>query len=49
MVGDILYECTDPKAKNGTLVYVKPSLGESEYADILNYRKANKDFPHQSH
>lgn len=48
VVGDILYECTDPKAKNGTLVYIKPSLGASEYADILNYRKANKDFPHQS-
>jgi hypothetical protein len=50
VVGDILYECTDPKgkAKNGTLVYIKPSLGAFEYADILNYRKANKDFPHQS-
>lgn len=48
VVGDILYECTDPKAKNGTLVYIKPSLGATEYADILNYRKANKDFPHQS-
>ena len=50
VVGDILYECTDPKGttKNGTLVYIKPSLGASEYADILNYRRANRDFPHQS-
>ena len=48
VVGDILCERTDSKQKNGTLVYIKPSLGDSEYADILNYRKANKDFPHQS-
>lgn len=48
VVGDILYERTDPKAKNGTLLYVKPSLIGTEYAEVLNYRKANKDFPHQS-
>lgn len=48
VVGDILYARTDPGAGNGTLVYVKPSLLSTEYAEVLNYRKANKDFPHQS-
>jgi hypothetical protein len=48
VVGDILYERTDPGAKNGTLLYVKPSLIATDYAEVLNYRKANKEFPHQS-
>lgn len=48
VVGDILYKCTDENAENGTLLYVKPSLIDSEYAEILNYHKAHRDFPHQS-
>ncbi|MDB5754841.1 MAG: hypothetical protein JWR56_1269 [Massilia sp.] len=48
VVGKILYERTDKDAVNGTLLYVKPALLGTEYADVLNYRKANKDFPHQS-
>jgi hypothetical protein len=48
VVGNILYERTDPGAENGTLLYVKPSLMETEFADLRNYRKANESFPHQS-
>ncbi len=48
VVGEILYERTDPNVKNGTLLYVKPSLTGTDYAEVLNYRKANKEFPHQS-
>lgn len=51
VVGEILYDRTDPKsakAQNGTLLYIKPSLMSDEYAEVLNYRKTNKDFPHQS-
>lgn len=48
VVGDILYDRTDPQGKNGTLLYIKPSLIATEFAEVLNYRKANRDFPHQS-
>jgi hypothetical protein len=51
VVGDILYDRTDPKAakaQNGTLLYIKPSLMSDEFAEVLSYRKTNKDFPHQS-
>lgn len=33
---------------DGVLLYIKPSLLGDEVADLLNYRKANKTFPHQS-
>jgi hypothetical protein len=33
---------------NGTLLYIKPSLLGTECAELLNYRKANKAFPHES-
>jgi hypothetical protein len=48
VVGKILYERTDLGASNGTLLYIKPVLLGNERADLKNYRKANKDFPHQS-
>jgi hypothetical protein len=48
VAGKIMYERTDSGAQNGTLLYIKPALLGTECADVLNYRKANKDFPHQA-
>ncbi|HEY0060578.1 MAG TPA: patatin-like phospholipase family protein [Telluria sp.] len=55
--GKIRYSQTDKlepgahpndKVVDGTLFYIKPSLLGTEPADVLNYRKSNKDFPHQT-
>lgn len=46
--GRIRYDKVDTDGEVGTLLYIKPSLLGTEYADILNYRKTNKGFPHQS-
>jgi hypothetical protein len=46
--GRIRYDKVDEKGEVGTLLYIKPSLLGTEYANILNYRKTNKGFPHQS-
>jgi hypothetical protein len=46
--GIIDYAKVDPGAPNGTLLYIKPSLLGTECADVLNYRKTNKAFPHQT-
>jgi hypothetical protein len=55
--GKILYSRTDKllpgsdpneTVADGTLLYIKPSLLGTETADVLNYRKSNKDFPHQT-
>jgi len=48
VTGQILYEKVDQGARNGTLLYIKPSLTGTEFADVLNYRKTNKSFPHQT-
>jgi hypothetical protein len=48
VTGHIRYDKVDPGGVIGTLLYIKPSLLGSEFADILNYRKTNKTFPHQS-
>jgi hypothetical protein len=47
-VGRIRYDKVDEGGEMGTLLYIKPSLLGTEHADILNYRKINKGFPHQS-
>lgn len=47
-VGRIRYDKVDEGGEMGTLLYIKPSLLGNEHADILNYRKINKGFPHQS-
>lgn len=56
-IGKIRYTQTDKllddgapndKVVDGTLLYIKPSLLGTEPADVLNYRKSNKDFPHQT-
>ena len=46
--GRIRYDKADKGGNEGTLLYIKPSLMGSEAADVLNYRKTNKTFPHQS-
>ena len=48
VAGTIHYGKVDPDAPDGTLLYIKPSLTGEELADVLNYRKTDPDFPHQS-
>lgn len=48
VTGTIRYDKVDQDAPVGTLLYIKPSLLGTEFADVLNYRKTNKTFPHQS-
>jgi hypothetical protein len=47
-LGEILYDCVDPGAKNGRLLYIKPLLTGDEPADVLTYHSANTVFPQQS-
>lgn len=47
-VGTIRYSHVDPDGVDGTLLYIKPAIVGSENADVLNYRKANPAYPHQS-
>lgn len=35
-------------AEDGTLIYIKPTLDGDESIDLINYKKANPDFPHES-
>lgn len=49
VAGKIDYTKADGiEAPSGTILYVKPSLLGSECAELLNYRKTNQAFPHQS-
>jgi hypothetical protein len=49
VAGKIDYSKADgAEAPSGTLLYIKPSLLGTECAELLNYRKANKAFPHES-
>ena len=47
-VGEIKYGLVDAQCESGILLYIKPSLTGNEPADLLNYRKTNNNFPHQS-
>lgn len=47
-IADVLYEKSDPVARNGILVYIKTSLTSDESVDVLNYKSEYRDFPHQS-
>jgi hypothetical protein len=47
-VGEIHYDAVDGDAESGTLVYIKPGLTEQESADIFNYSRTSKAFPHES-
>jgi predicted acylesterase/phospholipase RssA len=46
--GVIRYSHVDKDGVDGTLLYVKPAIVGTENADVLNYRKAHPDYPHQS-
>jgi hypothetical protein len=48
VAGTIHYEKIDPDAPTGILLYIKPSLTGTEFADVLNYRKTDTTFPHQA-
>jgi hypothetical protein len=47
-VGTIHYEYADKDAPTGIIVYFKASLTGTESADVTNYRKEHKSFPHES-
>jgi predicted acylesterase/phospholipase RssA len=46
--GRIRYSCVDKDGVDGVLLYVKPAILGTENADVLNYRRAHPDYPHQS-
>jgi hypothetical protein len=46
--GTIRYSCVDKDGVDGVLLYVKPAIVGTENADVLNYRRAHPDYPHQS-
>jgi hypothetical protein len=47
-LGEIYYDCVDPGAQKGRLLYIKPLLTGDEPADVLNYYSADPVFPQQS-
>lgn len=48
-IGKIKYSCVDgADAKDGVLIYLKPTLDGDEPIDLKNYKKENPDFPHES-
>lgn len=46
--GTICYSHADEGGVDGTLLYIKPAIVGDENADVINYRKAHPDYPHQS-
>ncbi|GAB3423778.1 patatin-like phospholipase family protein [Massilia agilis] len=46
--GTIRYSHVDAEGVDGTLLYIKPAIVGDENADVINYRKAHPDYPHQS-
>jgi hypothetical protein len=47
-IGRIRYDCIDPGAAAGTLIYLKPSLTGDEPTDVLHYSSTDPTFPHQT-
>ncbi|HEU5171629.1 MAG TPA: patatin-like phospholipase family protein [Gemmatimonadales bacterium] len=47
-IGTIRYSCVDPDMENGTLLYLKPAFYGTEPADVQNYARTCKDFPHET-
>lgn len=48
-VGRIRYDLVDEgSAREGVLIYLKPTLDGDEPIDLKNYKKENPDFPHES-
>jgi hypothetical protein len=48
VTGSIHYSQADGKARNGVLLYIKPTIVGDENADVLNYSKTHPEFPHQT-
>ena len=46
-IGRIRYSCVDDDGTDGTLIYIKASLSKREPRDIINYWRANRDFPQE--
>jgi hypothetical protein len=42
------YSAVDGEVEDGVLIYIKPAIYGSEPRDVLQYKKANQAFPHQS-
>ena len=47
-IGTIEYSCVDGAGTDGILVYIKPTFYGTEPADVCQYAKSNKAFPHDS-
>lgn len=47
-VANIKYSEVDNAGKDGVLIYIKPTLDGKQPIDIVNYSKANPDFPNES-
>ena len=48
-LGSICYEAVDGEgSRTGKLIYLKPTITKDVTADVLNYKRTNDDFPHQS-
>jgi hypothetical protein len=48
-LGRIDYKRVDgPEAKDGVVLYIKPSYYGDEPRDVVNYAKTNSNFPHES-
>lgn len=47
-IGLIRYKNADGAKDDGLLIYIKPSLLGDEPADVQNYARTNKEFPHES-
>ncbi len=48
-LGTIRYDVVDGKdAVKGRLLYIKPCIYWKEPADVLNYARSSKDFPHET-
>ena len=48
-IGRIRYSCIDGRhIKDGLLLYIKPAIYGDEPRDVLEYKKSNPAFPHQS-
>jgi Patatin-like phospholipase len=47
-LGIIGYAAEDASAADGCLIYIKPTIRGDEPADVLNYERQHRDFPHES-
>ncbi len=47
-IGKVLYHQVNNMDEDGTLIYIKPVMCQTEPPDVLAYQAANPDFPHQS-